>query len=170
MAAASERLQEMLDASSERLRAVARRLCRNDADAHDLVQDTWERAVRAQAKDATQVLTEAWLTTVLHNAFIDLCRRRKREGTTEEVESVAIAVPEPERVAAWQEVTPKQLAAAVAMLPDEFANVYRLFAAGSSYTEIAERLAIPKATVGTRISRARTRLRAILLAGQEEGS
>jgi len=167
MAAASERLQEMLDASSERLRAVARRLCRNDADAHDLVQDTWERAIRTQAKDPAQVLTEAWLTTVLHNAFIDLCRKRKREGTTEEVESVAIAAPEPERVAAWQAITPTQLAAAVARLPEEFSSVYSLFAAGSSYTEIAERLGLPKATVGTRISRARTRLRAILLATEE---
>lgn len=165
--AASERLQAMLDASSERLRAVARRLCRNDADAHDLLQDTWERAVRTQAKDPAQALTEGWLTTVMHNAFIDLCRKRKREGTTEEIDNTAIAAPEPEAAAAWHAITPKQLAAAIALLPEEFSSVYSLFASGSSYTEIADKLGIPKATVGTRISRARTRLRAILLANQE---
>jgi RNA polymerase sigma-70 factor (ECF subfamily) len=165
MAPSSERLQQLLDASGERLRSVARRLCRNDADAHDLVQDTWERAVRAHAKDSALTLTEAWLTTVLHNAFIDLCRKRKREGTKEEVETVAIAAPEPERAAAWAEITPAQLTAAIAKLPEEFASVYSLFANGASYTEIADKLGIQKATVGTRISRARARLRSILLGG-----
>jgi RNA polymerase sigma-70 factor, ECF subfamily len=167
-AAPSERLRQMLDGSAERLRAVALRLCRNEADAKDLVQDTWEKALGAMTRDPAQMLSEAWLTTVLHNTFIDQCRRKKREGGTVPLESLPLAAPEPEETRAWHTITPEQMSAAIAALPEEFGRVYSLFASGSSYVEIAERLGLQKATVGTRVSRARKRLRELLLGAREE--
>lgn len=166
-AASSERLHQMLETSAERLRAVSLRLCRNEADAKDLVQDTWERALRTLAKDPSQTLSEAWLTTVLHNAFIDQCRRRKREGISEPVENLPLAAPEPEEARAWHAITSDQMEAAIAALPEEFRKVYAAFAGGASYVEIAERFGVPAATVGTRVSRARKRLRELLLPGRE---
>lgn len=165
--APSEQLRHMLEMSGDRLRSVALRLCRNETDAKDLVQDTWEKALRTLANDPSQHLSEAWLTTVLHNAFIDQCRRRKREGVTEPVENVPLPAPEPEEARVWHSITAEQMAAAVAALPEEFRRVYASFASGASYVEIAERLGVPAATVGTRISRARKRLRELLVAGRE---
>jgi RNA polymerase sigma-70 factor (ECF subfamily) len=59
---------------------------------------------------------------------------------------------------------------AAARLPDELREVYVQFALdGRSYVEIADALGIPKATVGTRLSRARARLKQLLTAELAEG-
>ena len=53
---------------------------------------------------------------------------------------------------------------AVARLPEEFRSVYQMHAIdGRSYSEIALKLALPKNTVGTRLIRARRKLRDLLL-------
>ncbi|HZI14667.1 MAG TPA: sigma-70 family RNA polymerase sigma factor, partial [Myxococcus sp.] len=63
---------------------------------------------------------------------------------------------------------------ALEKIPEDFRTVYRLHSLeGRSYQEIAEQLGIPKATVGTRLIRARRRLKEILMptpAGEAEGT
>jgi RNA polymerase sigma-70 factor (ECF subfamily) len=67
-------------------------------------------------------------------------------------------------------VTEVQLGAAIAKLEDEFQVVYRMHAIDSlSYKEISLRLGIPVNTVGTRISRARGKLRTLLEASIRDG-
>lgn len=145
------------------LRAVARRLTGSDADAHDLVQDTLERALRHFDRFARGTNARAWLFTILHNLFIDRCRARRPEARAQPVEDVPLAAPELEPPPAWTQVTAEQVRDAVARLEPEFRTVYELRTLdGLSYDDIATRLGIPKATVGTRLSRARTRLRALL--------
>ena len=50
----------------------------------------------------------------------------------------------------------------MARLPDEFRQVYQGHLDGRSYDELARELGIPKNTVGTRLLRARKRLRELL--------
>src|SRR4051794_10886120 len=56
----------------------AMRLTRNRHEAEDLVHDTFERLLRnvSQLRPDTNVLV--WMYTVMHNLFLDHCRRRAR--------------------------------------------------------------------------------------------
>jgi RNA polymerase sigma-70 factor (ECF subfamily) len=156
------------------LRAVALRLCRSQSDAHDLVQDALERGLRGWARLPAGSNVRAWLLSILRNRFIDACRRSSRERRDENTtEADAIPAPEgPDPEPEWARITPDQLRAAVARLGPEFRVVYQMHALeGRSYIEIADRLHIPKATVGTRLIRARRKLRDLLLShlpGEED--
>src|SRR5262249_9675603 len=60
------------------LRGIAVRLCGNQADADDLVQETYERALKAFGSYSDQGNLRSWLATILNNLFIDRCRKAKR--------------------------------------------------------------------------------------------
>ncbi len=147
------------------MRAVALRLCRSQSDAHDLVQDALERALKSYARLPEGSNARAWLISILRNRFIDSCRRSVREKLDEGVTLEALPAPEEQEAApGWASITTDDLAAAVDKLSEEFRVVYQLHALqGRSYNEIAARLGIPKATVGTRLIRARRKLRDLLL-------
>jgi RNA polymerase sigma-70 factor (ECF subfamily) len=109
----------------------------------------------------------AWLARVMQNRFIDLIRRRqaRREAPLEDV----AALPDAEE-AWWQALSSDDVQRALSHLPDEQRVVFRMFAfEGKSYTEIAALTGIAKATVGTRILRARLRIRAILAEEHDDG-
>ncbi|WP_240486511.1 RNA polymerase sigma factor [Hyalangium minutum] len=149
------------------LQATALRLCGNPTDARDLVQDTLERGLKNLSRYKPGTDGRAWLLTILHHIFIDRCRSRTRERradvSAEDVEE-KVAAPEPDAQPAWAAISPEQLREALDKIPEEFRLVYQLHSLeGRSYIEIAERLGIPKATVGTRLIRARRRLKELLM-------
>ena len=72
------------------------------------------------------------------------------------------AAPEPVALAAWEHITATQVAEAIALLPRPFRRVDELHAMGLAYTDIARELDIPVNTVGTRLARARAKLKVIL--------
>ncbi len=141
------------------LLATARRLCGSDADAQDLVHDTYERALRSWDRYADRGNLRGWLLAILHNLFVDRARKARRGPPHEVLEHDDHAAPEPVAPPAWTQVTAEQVAHALDSLGREFREVYELHAAGHSYDEIAAALAIPKATVGTRLVRARKKLK-----------
>jgi RNA polymerase sigma-70 factor (ECF subfamily) len=143
------------------LATLASRLCSDPADAEDLVQDTYERALRAWERLPADANVRAWLVTILLRLFIDRQRRAKR--------NVTFAIdrdhpsPEPPPPPRWASVTSEQLAAAIAQLGDDFRRVFEMHASGrKSYQEIADELAISTTTVRTRLFRARRRLLQLL--------
>jgi RNA polymerase sigma-70 factor (ECF subfamily) len=155
------------------LHSKALRLCGNPTDARDLVQDTFERGLRNLARYRPGTDGRAWLMTILTHLFIDRCRSKTRERradvSAEELEE-RIAAPEADAVPAWAAITPEQLREALEQIPEEFRTVYRLHTMeGRSYLEISERLGIPKATVGTRLIRARKKLKDLLQPPSPEG-
>ena len=143
--------------------ATARKLCGNAADADDLVHDTYERALRAWDRYAEQGNLKAWLMSIMHNLFIDRCRKGKRGPKTEDIAEREVAAPDPVAPPAWTEVTVEQVARALDTIGTEFRAVYELHTAGRSYDEIARELGIAKNTVGTRLLRARKKLKEALL-------
>jgi RNA polymerase sigma-70 factor (ECF subfamily) len=165
----AERLRALFEEHERRLHGSAIRLCGDPNEAWDLVQDTFEKVLRNLGKLPMETFTEAWLWTVLHNTFIDRCRRRKREATVSvPVEALPVAAPEPDAPSVWESVSVEAVRKAIAELSDEFREVYEMHAAGASYIQISEKLGIPKATVGTRLARARRKLKAALLGRTEE--
>lgn len=151
------------------LRSVARNLVRDAAEVEDLVQDVYERALRSVDRIDLSANPRGWMVTILHNLHIDRCRQRARMLPHVPCDDEVIAVPEDREPPVWSTMTTDDVRRAAARLPDELRDVYRMFALdGRSYVEIAEALGIPKATVGTRLSRARARLKQLLTADLAE--
>ncbi|MDB4980244.1 MAG: DNA-directed polymerase sigma-70 factor [Myxococcales bacterium] len=146
------------------LYARALRLVRSPQDAWDLVQDTFEHALRGFARFQPGTNLRVWLMTIMHHLFIDRCRRRSREPGATRIEDHEIASPEALAPEPWEAITDEQIAEALRELESPFREVYelRLFSR-CSYDEIAERLTIPRSTVGTRLMRARQKLKKTLL-------
>jgi RNA polymerase sigma-70 factor, ECF subfamily len=142
------------------LEALARRKCRNQLDPDDLVQDVFEKVMRTAQPIPEGVNEQAWLSRVLHNLFIDKLRRRAARAERALCEPIVAPAQEDSW---WQELTEDEVRETVARLPEKQRVAFELFAfENRSYEDIAALLCVPKATVGTRILRARRRLREIL--------
>lgn len=158
--------EDLSRAHGDYLRGLARRLCRTQYDPDDLVQDTFLRTLKSPIPAGAN--ERAWLSRVMHNLFIDAIRRR---GARKEdvLDDVAAPLPDSDE-AWWQSLTAGDVRGAVAQLPEEQRIAFTMFAFdGKSYTEIAEAQGIAKATVGTRILRARQRIRELLLEERRRG-
>jgi RNA polymerase sigma-70 factor (ECF subfamily) len=146
----------------EALLARATRLCADRAQASDLVQDTFERALRNFDAFERGTNGRAWLMTIMARLFIDQLRKRKIATEVQTLDHDELPAEPP---AEELKVTSQQLHAAIAALPDELRQVIELHELqGLAYRDIEERFAIPKGTIGTRLSRARTKLHAVLRA------
>lgn len=154
----------------DRLYATALRLTRNDADAQDLVQETYLRAFRSAAQFAPGTNLRAWLFTILHNAHLNERRDRGRSPVEANSEVVEQAPDPPDR-----SPTPEQillgttmdvdLRAALDLLPATFREaVWLRDVEQFSYADIARIVGVPIGTVMSRISRGRRLLHDDLLA------
>jgi RNA polymerase sigma-70 factor, ECF subfamily len=152
------------------LTAIARRLCGNEADAEDLVHDTYERALRSWNTSLSEAHLRSWIVAILNHLFIDRCRRARRAPKIEAINGHDVASTEQSAPAAWSRVSDDQIGAALATLDVELRRVYELRAGGRSYEQIATELHIPEATVGTRLFRARKKLRAALARNHHPGA
>ena len=152
--------RELLRRHGAFLEALARRKCRNQLDPDDLVQDVFEKVMRRVQPIPEGANEQAWLTRVLHNLFIDKLRRRAARAEHALYEPV---VAHTDERTWWQSLTEEEVRATVARLPDKQRVAFELYAfEDRSYDQIAAALRIPKATVGTRILRARRKLRDML--------
>jgi RNA polymerase sigma-70 factor (ECF subfamily) len=149
------------------LRGVAMRCCSRDrAAADDLIQDMYERAWRnfASLQDETRVLP--WLVTILRNCWIDVCRKRIWVVPMAEVPEQPLSIDE---LSQWQRITIEDFHRAIDKLPEPYRSVAILHDVDRlSNAEIAQRLAIPYATVATRLHRAHKQLQQLLRGTLEE--
>jgi RNA polymerase sigma-70 factor (ECF subfamily) len=146
----------------ELVRNLARRLCRGHLDHEDLAQEAIERWLRTLPSLPPATNHAAWLTRVLKNLFIDRLRRRVTcpERTMDCAQLVEI---DREARPWWLELGAADVDQELARLPSDQRMTFWLFAfEGRSYDEISRRQGIPRSTVGTRILRARVRLRQLL--------
>ena len=141
------------------LRRRARTLCRSQADADDLVQDTFVRAIAYQDQFEPGTHLRAWLKQILYHAFISRHRRCRRERAAldrfaQEPHHVA-----PEFAVECATELPDRIKRALGVLPDGMAEVVRLVDIDElSYRETAEALNVPVGTVMSRLFRGRQRL------------
>jgi RNA polymerase sigma-70 factor (ECF subfamily) len=145
---------------------MAERACGNRADAEDVLQDTFLRAAdHGIPPDVRKVV--AWLTTMLKNAIIDHCRKTKRRPSHEPITENHHGLtqlepdgPEPE----WSHITLEDIRDALETIELVYREVYhRHVFEHFSYEQIAQQLGIPRVTVGTRLNRARKKLREVLV-------
>ncbi len=148
----------------EPLYATALRLTRQPADAEDLVQDTYVKALRFADTFAAGTNLRAWLYTILHNTWRNRLRDTARAGVdvdSDRVEAEGARIDgssvfeTPERILLRASID-SDLQAALDALPDVFRQaVWLRDVEEFTYAEIAEMLAIPQGTVMSRISRGR---------------
>ncbi|HEY0132712.1 MAG TPA: sigma-70 family RNA polymerase sigma factor [Nannocystis sp.] len=143
------------------LRRLAFTLARDADEADDLVQDTLVTAWREPPRDLTGP-ARPWLSTVLRN----LWRMRRRSGARRERREQDAAVSgtptQPEHELVRLEVLRTLVAALDRLDPGDRKIIVRRYFEGESAAEIARALAIPAATVRSRIHRSLKVLRAAL--------
>ena len=157
------------------------RMTRSEADAEDLVQETYIRAFRFREQFTPGTNLKAWLFRILTNTFINTYRRKQAQPEFTELEGVdefslyrrmsdlraASSAPEPEKEF-LDGIVDTEVKAALAELPEKFRSVVLLDVEGFSYKEIAEMLGIPIGTVMSRLHRGRKFLQKRLLEHAQE--
>jgi RNA polymerase sigma-70 factor, ECF subfamily len=144
------------------------------ADAEDLVQETYAKAIKGFGAFAEGTNLRAWMFRILRNTFLT-SRSGLAAKNTEYLEDENIKADE----VAAHEVTPELLLqrsqneqalfAALDSLPVNYRQIILLCEVEEmSYREIAEVLDVPAGTVMSRLSRARASLRAALGANIRE--
>jgi RNA polymerase sigma factor (sigma-70 family) len=157
----ASRFGEVLQQCLPCLQAAARKLALAWADAADLVQATVLRAFEKRHRFTflSDTRFRGWLVAIMRNIHCDLARKRRREVLRPTLSDLPDRSPD-EPTPAWRLVGDDVLEQAVRALPPKLQQPYMLFAVdGLSYSDIASRLRVPSVTIGTRIHRARERLR-----------
>lgn len=150
----------------DHLYRVAVHLVREPERAHDLVQETYARALARYEQFVPGTHMRAWLTKILHNLFFDDYREAKRWVSTEDKsgdkscesdyrEKLPAENPSPESNVLHEELSVK-ITEALGHLPEEFRLPIVLVDMGDfSYSEAAEILDCPLGTVRSRLFRGR---------------
>lgn len=149
------RFEKLVYAVSSDLFRYAFMLCRNKAMAEDLVQETFMRAWRFLDSLRDEQKAKSWLMTTLRREFARQFERY--QPPFDDVELDQIAGNDGINPEVWV------VRRGLAKLPDKYREVLVLQVIGG-YTgaEMAEMLELPRATVNTRLFRARQQLREIL--------
>jgi len=157
----AKRLVELIP----RLRRYARALVGERSSADDLVQDTLERAWAKLHLYRRGTDLRAWLFTVMHNVHVNRVRAtRVNDPLEDEMPELAQRGTQPDALLV------RDLDRAIARLPaDQRAVLLLVTLEELSYEEVARTLGIPIGTVMSRLSRAREKLRAMML-GQTPSS
>ncbi|HWW83101.1 MAG TPA: sigma-70 family RNA polymerase sigma factor [Vicinamibacterales bacterium] len=150
----------------------ARWLTRSDADAEDVVQDAYMRALKFFSSFRGEN-AHSWLLTIVRNTWYGRFQKRASPlrivPTTETVEEPADVALDPEALL-MQRQTVARVRHLLEELPADFREVLVLRELeGLSYKEIATVVGIPIGTVMSRLARARERLMAAMTASSTSG-
>ncbi len=154
------------------LHNFARYLSGNDADAQDLVQETYARALSAADQFTPGTNLKGWLFRILRNAFISQYRRRRHNPTVgglDTIDPLGQGVPQED----WlrddidldrlRNLVAEDIEKALMSLSEEARSVILLDLEGQTEAEVAEILGCAVGTVKSRLARARAALRRRLM-------
>lgn len=144
------------------------RMTRSEAEAEDLVQETYIKAFRHRDQFTPGTNLKAWLFRILTNTFINQYRRKAARPETTELDDVdesilyrhmrdrspGSASPDPEAELIDNTLS-SEVKEALEALPEKFRTTVLLDVEGFSYKEIAQMLDIPIGTVMSRLHRGR---------------
>jgi len=151
-----------------RLYRIAYAWTHNAALADDLVQDTLTKAMQKADQLRDPNAGQAWLYTILANCHRDHHRRNRETESIDNLDLIEESTPEQE--SSQQEIVHK-VRIAIARLSEGQRQVVTLVdIEGFSYVEVATILGVPIGTVMSRLCRARTALKDILLKDMVQSS
>lgn len=156
---------ELLGLHEKKMYAVCIRMCANQEDAQDCLQEAMLRIYRSISGFKGQSSFSTWLYRVTMNTCLDELRKKKNKQTTsldgllDTGWSPSDDYDTPEHHAIEDE-RKKAIRGAIAELPEDMRSVIVLRdIEGFSYDEIAVMLGINVGTIKSRISRGREKLR-----------
>jgi RNA polymerase sigma-70 factor (ECF subfamily) len=143
-------------------------MTRSEAEAEDLVQETYIRAFRFRQQFTPGTNLKAWLFRILTNTFINQYRRKATRPETTVLDDVeesilyrhmrdvspGLSSPDPEAELIDSTLS-SEVKEALEALPEKFRTTVLLDVEGFSYKEIAQMLDIPIGTVMSRLHRGR---------------
>lgn len=142
---------------------LARTLARNVAEAEDLVQETYLRAIRAWPNfELRDHGIRPWLIRILRNAHITRIGKAARQPSLATDEALEAALPKSEPgesdLERWEVY--EELKQSLAALAPDMRSILELWAVETmTYQEIADAFEIPIGTVMSRLHRAKGLLR-----------
>jgi RNA polymerase sigma-70 factor (ECF subfamily) len=161
-------LERLVRSYHDRVYRYGRRLCRDESDAEDAVQEAFATLARRRGSlDPRHVLS--WLLVVVRNACLrilrPLARRRRALGVETDLGELPSSSLNPERaLARWELI--RAVHAAIAELDRPYREVLVLRdLEGLSGAETCEALGLTTDAMKTRLHRARQSLRVVLAAG-----
>jgi len=158
----------------DQLYGTALRMTRNQADAEDLVQETYTKAFAAFRSFKQGTNLRAWLFRILRNTYINSYRKAQRQPYSTsadelsdtqllDVDSRAPGGARSAEIEALERLGDPVITEAMNSLPEDFRTaVYLADVEGFSYKEIAEIMETPVGTVMSRVHRGRKTLRSLL--------
>ncbi len=151
------------------LKTFAFHLTYNDADADDLVQETYMKAHRFIDKYIEGTNAKAWLFKILKNAYINEYRKKSKQPSRVDFEDfINYHNTEDDRVTGYMDLREEifknmmgdEVTLAVNALPIDFRTVILLCdVEGFTYEEISKIIDVPIGTVRSRLFRARNMLK-----------
>jgi RNA polymerase sigma-70 factor (ECF subfamily) len=152
-------------------------LTHNHAEAEDLVQETYIRAIPAMKRLRSESNIKGWLFKILRNTWLNHLRKRRTAPViswTEEGDGSVRDIAEPAKDsyhALVGKMEKEQVQAAIQALSVKFREIILLREFEElSYDEIAGLLNCPLGTVMSRLARARSKLRVLLKFTRPEAS
>lgn len=147
------------------LRRYAYVLCRNHADADDLVQESLLKAIAAADTYKPGKDPRSWLFSILHNTFISHKRQYARRARAARFldSTLREAGVKPEQEARIEVRDTLNMLSQLS--PDQQAVLVLIAVEGMSYAEAAEALEIPLGTLMSRLARGREELRRLVSEG-----
>src|SRR5262249_51051044 len=165
-----ELFDQLLRRYNQRLYRIARAVLHSDAEAEDVVQETWLRAFRHLRELTEPAHFSTWISRIaLHESWARARRsRRLRPGEPEQAPAGRgdsdVPSGDPERTASEHEIH-RVVETAIDALPEKYRVVFVLRGLeGLSTAEAARSLNLSRVAVSTRFHRARALLRKELLA------
>src|SRR5580692_8362894 len=144
-------------------------LVRNPAEAADLVQETYVRALKAKQSLRPDSNVKSWLFTILRNIWLNQLRHKRSAPQIVELEAhqavadVAIETSKDPHAQYESRMEQEKVRNAIQQLPAEFREIIILREYEElAYQEIAAMLDCPPGTVMSRLARARSKLRLML--------
>ncbi len=150
---------QIVDHYDHRLRGLAYRLLGDRDRMDDVLQEAYVKAFRSMPRFKGESALGTWLYRIVYNACVDDLRAGKPTVSLDDGMETASERPDPADVAIGR----RDLAVALDTLPpDQKAAVLLVDAYGLDYSEAADALGVAAGTIGSRLSRARAALRAVL--------
>lgn len=141
------------------VRAIARRLLRDDSSADDVAQETWLAAVRSDAGARTRGTWHGWLRVITERLAKLHRRREERRLARERRAARREALPDEAEIRAREEVRAAIVDAVFALAEPYRTTVLLRFFEDLPPRAIAARMQVPVETVRTRLKRALAMLR-----------
>jgi RNA polymerase sigma-70 factor, ECF subfamily len=149
---------EQLLGMEKSLQKYAYRLTSDNAEARDLVQDTFLKAILNREKFIDKGFLKAWTFTIMRNTFINNYRHTTLQNTRcdrqddsfQTIQTISSDSDSPDSAYSVIEINQK-----IDLLKDTFRVPFKMYIAGFRYKEIADRINLNLGTVKSRIFLAR---------------